>query len=246
MRTVCLAEESDELRSTLESHLQARGFVVRAYSDGLAAWDGILHTPPDLFIASCELPSLNGLDLLALVNGAGLKIPTIFMTAEGSEQIAADALNLGAACYLVKGSVDRMLGAIDMALGRACHLLDLEFENEDLIDRLKLQNDELEEEVARQTADLSIAFEELKGLDKLKSAFISLMSHEIRTPLTSILGFSELISQGICDDPAEHVTLAKEIRRAGRHLCVFVDELMEYFQWFSGEGGSLIRTGQTR
>lgn len=234
MRTICLAEESEALRLTLESHLRARGFAVDPYSDGASAWSGILETNPEILIVSSELTGLSGLDLLALVNGAGLKTQTIFVAREGSEQVAADALNLGAACYLVKGSFDRMLGALDMALGKACHLLELETENEALIDRLRLQNDALEEEVARQTADLSFALEELKGLDKLKSAFITLMSHEIRTPLTSILGFSELISQGICE-PAEHMALAEEIRRAGRHLCVFVDELMEYFQWFSGK-----------
>ena len=235
MRTVCLAEPSDELRHQLETHLSGRGYSVRSYPSGTDAWEGILLCHPDLFIVSHELDGLSGLDLLALVNGASLKLPTILMTAGGSEGLAADALNLGASCYLVKGPLDRMLGALDSALDRSCHLLDLEQENASLIDELQQKNDDLEAEVERQTAHLSEAYEDLQGLDKMKSAFITLMSHEIRTPLTSILGFSELISQGFCDEIEEQRQLAEEIRNAGRQLCSFVDDLMEYFQWFSGK-----------
>ncbi len=46
-------------------------------------------------------------------------------------------------------------------------------------------------------AELARANAKLKELDKLKSMFIASMSHELRTPLNSIIGFTELILQGI-------------------------------------------------
>ena len=235
MRTVCLADESDDRRHAIETHLRDRGFEVRSYSDGMSAWEGVLAGEHDLCIISHELPDLSGFDLLSLINGARLSVPTIFMTASGSEQLAADTLNLGATCYLVKGPLDRMMGALDSALARGCRELDLEDENRRLIKNL-------EATVAEKTQDLSEALdrvqtmhEDLKSLDRMKSTFITLMSHEIRTPLTSILGFSELISQGFCDSAEEQIQLAEQIRNSGRELKVFVDELMELFQWFSNK-----------
>ena len=50
-----------------------------------------------------------------------------------------------------------------------------------------------EEERDRLIAQLQVANEKLKALDKMKSDFISVVSHELRTPLTTIKAFVELI-----------------------------------------------------
>lgn len=235
MRRICLAEESEELGLALSEFLTGRGYEVHVFRDGEEAWEFLVLASPELLIVSRELPGLGGLDLLALVNGAGFKIPTVFMTAAGSESIAVDALNLGATCYLVKGSAEEMCGPVERALDRACHQLDLERENERLIAELRSQNDRLEATVAERTAELRRINEELQGLDRMKSAFITLMSHEIRTPLTSILGFSELIGQGFCESTEEQRAVVAQIRNAGRSLCHFVDDVMELFLWLSGK-----------
>jgi PAS domain S-box-containing protein len=60
----------------------------------------------------------------------------------------------------------------------------------------------LEQLVVERTSDLTAqareleeANERLRGMDEIKSAFLSSVSHELRTPLTSLLGFSKLISR---------------------------------------------------
>lgn len=50
-------------------------------------------------------------------------------------------------------------------------------------------------DLATQARELEEANERLRGMDELKSAFLSSVSHELRTPLTSLLGFSKLISR---------------------------------------------------
>src|SRR5262249_7002039 len=38
---------------------------------------------------------------------------------------------------------------------------------------------------------------QLKDMDRLKSSFLATVSHELRTPLTSIIGYSEMLSEGL-------------------------------------------------
>jgi signal transduction histidine kinase len=44
---------------------------------------------------------------------------------------------------------------------------------------------------------LEESFLRLKELDRLKSNFIATMSHELRTPLTSVIGYSEMMLEGL-------------------------------------------------
>lgn len=69
-------------------------------------------------------------------------------------------------------------------------------ENAKLYDEMKDFNVKLGEEVARKTAQLSKANEELRQLDQAKSEFISIASHQLRTPLTVIKGYISMMRDG--------------------------------------------------
>lgn len=62
--------------------------------------------------------------------------------------------------------------------------------------------------------------------DRLKSAFLANMSHEIRTPMNGILGFAELLKDGLAngDDIAEYITI---IERSGRRMLSIINDLIE-------------------
>lgn len=69
---------------------------------------------------------------------------------------------------------------------------------------------------------------QLRELNHLKSSFLSNMSHELRTPLNSILGFTDVLVEGV-DGP---VTPAMEndlniIRRNGQHLLNLINEILD-------------------
>ncbi|HEU4734238.1 MAG TPA: HAMP domain-containing sensor histidine kinase [Kofleriaceae bacterium] len=57
---------------------------------------------------------------------------------------------------------------------------------------------------------LSRAVARLEELDRLKSNFLATMSHELRTPLTSVIGYAEMMSEGLAGpvsyDQREYLT----------------------------------------
>ena len=63
--------------------------------------------------------------------------------------------------------------------------------------RLSKGRDNLEEQIARATKELSDANRELQTLDKLKSDFWANMSHELRTPLTVLRGGIDYLNRTI-------------------------------------------------
>jgi diguanylate cyclase (GGDEF)-like protein/PAS domain S-box-containing protein len=71
----------------------------------------------DLMLLDLQLPDTTGLDLLRKLGKDGIGIPTILVTAHGSEQVAADAFRLGVQDYLTKPfDNDLLKAAITRAL----------------------------------------------------------------------------------------------------------------------------------
>ncbi len=64
-----------------------------------------------------EMPEMNGLDLQREMNGAGISLPVIFLTAHGDIPMTVHALKAGAVHFLTKPvKEDELMNAIRQAL----------------------------------------------------------------------------------------------------------------------------------
>jgi signal transduction histidine kinase len=90
-------------------------------------------------------------------------------------------------------------------------------------------------ELEDKTQKLQEAFDRLRELDRLKSNFLGTVSHELRTPLTSIIGYSEMLAEGIAgplgDEQREFV---QTIREKGEQLLQLILGLLDLSKLESG------------
>jgi CheY-like chemotaxis protein len=70
--------------------------------DGTDALRQMGQQVPDLVLTDLQMPRMNGLELTAAVKSDYPLVPVVLMTAQGSEEIAAQALRRGAASYVPK------------------------------------------------------------------------------------------------------------------------------------------------
>ncbi len=82
---------------------------------------------------------------------------------------------------------------------------------------------------------LQVAYDRLKELDRLKSNFLATVSHELRTPLTSIIGYSEMLLEGIAGEIAgEQREFVTTIREKGEQLLTLIKGLLDLSKLESG------------
>jgi len=101
---------------------------------------------------------------------------------------------------------------------------------EDITERKKA-----EEKLRQVLEELETANTQLKKVDQLKTEFLNMTSHELKTPLTSILGYSELLTEGVLGEihPNQEKALDGIVRNA-QQLRKLVDELLETSRIESG------------
>jgi len=68
---------------------------------------------------------------------------------------------------------------------------------------------------------------ELAELGRAKDEFLAHTSHELRTPLNSILGFTKLILDGLCQNPQEERELLREVYESAQHLLGIVNDILD-------------------
>jgi len=89
---------------------------------------------------------------------------------------------------------------------------------------------------ARLYAEQLHVTDRLREVDRLKSEFLASMSHELRTPLNSIIGYAEVLLDGIdgelTNDMEEDVTA---IHSSGKHLLNLINDILDLAKIEAGQ-----------
>lgn len=92
--------------------LKERDLTVSYAVDGSDALRQIRQQLPDAVVSDLQMPEMDGLELVSAIKASFPLLPVILMTAQGSEEIAAEALRVGAASYVPKASLGKHLGDV--------------------------------------------------------------------------------------------------------------------------------------
>lgn len=109
-----------------------------------------------------------------------------------------------------------LLRAVTYQLGTA-------IQNVRLLEALTVHQAELEEK----NQELERLVEELRAADRLKSEFLANTSHELRTPLNSIIGFLNLVQDGVCESDEERQELLGHALRSAKHLLGLINDVLD-------------------
>ncbi len=109
MPTVLLVDDSATDRRMIGGILERHGMSVRYAENGVGALKQLRRNPPDAVLTDMQMPEMDGLELVKAVRAEFPEVPVILMTGHGSETLAAQALQQGAASYVPKSQMNKLL-----------------------------------------------------------------------------------------------------------------------------------------
>ena len=102
MTHILVAEDSATQRAEIEFLLEDAGFEVTTAVNGLEALNSMQEFVPGIVLTDLHMPEMNGLELVEAVRRDFSGVPVIVITADGTEELASQALKIGATSYIPK------------------------------------------------------------------------------------------------------------------------------------------------
>jgi len=129
MARVCIIDDKDVMRDSLNHILGVQGHEVTAYADPRHAMQDVSPSRFDVIVSDLKMPGADGIELLRHLRGRGVETPFVLMTAYASVPTAVEAMKLGAFDYIQKPFE---ADAIALVVERAAAMARLRGENEAL------------------------------------------------------------------------------------------------------------------
>jgi DNA-binding NtrC family response regulator len=102
---VLIVEDEPHALMGLAELISGWGYRTETARDGLEGWEKVLAWEPAIVVTDLKMPKLDGLGLLSKMSeasGVNSNVAVVLLTAQGSIQVAVDAMKMGAYDFLQK------------------------------------------------------------------------------------------------------------------------------------------------
>jgi signal transduction histidine kinase len=195
----------------VDVELRRGGFDIVSYRvETAAAMRATLERESwDLVISDFSMPSFDARTALQVLREAGLDIPFLVVSGSVGEETAVEILKSGAADFIIKNNLARLVPAVERELSDA--------------------------QVRKERRE---AFAALQEAVKVRDEFISIASHELTTPLAAVRlqlqGILRGLHQGGGAPPPDLHTRLESAERNADRLARLIEKLLEISRITSG------------
>jgi DNA-binding NtrC family response regulator len=102
MRTILIADDEPNIRSSLGTAFRLEGYQVEVVENGAQALQAIEEGGIDLVVMDLQMPEMDGLEALREMRRRGHRVPVMILTAHGTIEKAVEATRLGAFDFVEK------------------------------------------------------------------------------------------------------------------------------------------------
>jgi FixJ family two-component response regulator len=99
---IAVVEDDESVRKALARLLRSSGLDVDAYASGEEFLMAMPEHLPECVLLDLQLPGMNGLEVQARLRDSWPKLPVIFITAAPGLEVQQQAMEAGAAAWLLK------------------------------------------------------------------------------------------------------------------------------------------------
>lgn len=200
-----IVDDSSNNRSAISYWLSEENYEILHAVDGISALKIVEAFFPDIILLDYNLPGMDGIEVCQKIRSNKLLpfIPIIMMSSYAPEANIL-ALEQGADEFIAMPIMPTELKSRIRAM-------------------LRLKK------TVSESLELSKENKKLQELDKIKTNFISKVSHELRTPLQAILGYTDILTEGLQGElNYPQKLMVKQIRDGGEKLLSLISQLLDF------------------
>jgi len=117
---VCIVDDDEAVRESLQVLLETMGYTVKAYESGIAFLENCGSLGPGCVLLDVRMPHMNGLEVQERLKAERPDLPVVIVTGHADVAMAVQAMRTGAIDFIEKPfEEDALLASVQNALSYA-------------------------------------------------------------------------------------------------------------------------------